>query len=270
MPKISIIIINYNTPDLVYDCLKSIEENLKVDYEIIIVDNGSKSDLRIITKELRKRFPTFNFQLLTLQTNFGFGGGNNLGAKMAKSEVIWFLNSDTLIPKNNSIDKLIDFLLKNEEIAIISPLLYNDIKMQKLQANFFAHFQNLFNIIVRSNRFLKIAKTSHKFFKTDMVVGASMFIKRSLFEKLAGFDKNIFMFFDDDDLCFRAKKAGFDTAVFCRAKIIHLQGKSIKKNAARKRLYYQSQNYFWQKHYGTLPTLLMRILRFPLKIIMTI
>lgn len=268
--KLSIIIINHNTPDLVYNCVRSIKKYLhNISYEIIVVDNGSKEGLRVQDLGLGKVLPTADCQLLALKENLGFGKGNNLGAKKAKGQYLWFLNSDTLLI-DSSIEKLLDFLDQKKEIGIASPILYNDIECKKIQPFFFAKFQSLSNLIIRRNRPKMIdPSTGEEFFETDVVVGASLFIKKEIFDKVGGFDKNIFMFFEDDDLCFRVKKLGFRVVVYCRSKIVHLQGKSINKNSSRKTLYYQSQAYFWNKHYGFFPTLIMRILRWPYKLIKT-
>jgi hypothetical protein len=75
------------------------------------------------------------------------------------------------------------------------------------------------------------------------------------------------MYMEDDDLCYRAHTAGYVTLIASQVPIVHLQGQSIKKNRERKQLYYRSQVYYWQKHYGYLPTLAMRLLRWPIKMI---
>ena len=87
---LSIIIVNYNTPELVYNCLKSIKKNLHTKYEVIVVDNSSDEKLRVNDQELKKiNLVTCNLKLVT---NNGFGAANNLGAKKAKGEYLWFLN----------------------------------------------------------------------------------------------------------------------------------------------------------------------------------
>lgn len=264
--KLSIIIINYNTPNLVYDCVKSVVKHLRnVSYEIIVVDNGSQEELRIRNDELGKILPAFNFQLLTLKTNLGFGAGNNAGAKKAKGDILWFLNSDTLLV-DDSIKRLFEFLDQNKNVGIASPIVYNDVECRNIQPFFFAKFQSLGNLIIRRNR-PKTNFSENEYFETDVVVGASLITRKEIFNKLGGFDENIFMFFEDDDLCFRAKKMGYRVAVYCQSQIVHLQGKSISKNSSRKKLYYTSQTYFWKKHYGLLPTLIMRIIRWPYKLI---
>jgi len=256
--KVSVIIVNYNTPDLVINCLSSLEKNFQVPFEVIIVDNGCEKRM---DSEKLSEFP--NVRYFFLESNRGFGAGNNFGASKSTGDILWLLNSDTLVP-DRSINQAIDFLEKNSSIGILSPLLFNDRDLKVFQTDMYASFQTLKSLIARKIRPLLDSKK--EFFETDLVVGASMLIRQELFQKLGGFDEKIFMFFEDDDLCYRVRQQGYSVGIYNRAKIIHLQGRSIQKNSSRKRMYYQSQDYFWSKHYGFLPTLLMKIIRWPVKI----
>ena len=86
--------------------------------------------------------------------------------------------------------------------------------------------------------------------EVDWVTGAALFIRADLNKSLGGFDKRFFMYFEDVDLCLRAKKRGYQVFLYPEAQAVHLLGQSIKKNLDRKKLYWQSQIYFYQKHYG--------------------
>ena len=264
MIKLSIVILNYNTPELVYNCLKSIDGKLNCSFEIIIVDNGSES--KVVEAELKKILPNNNVKLLILEKNLGFGSGNNAGVEAASGEILWLLNSDTLVP-DESINRAIEFLDQHSEIGVLSPLLYNDPEGKQFQADMYANFQTVATLISRKAR--NELKNDQDFFETDVVVGGSMLMKKELFNKVGGFDQKIFMFMEDDDLCYRIKKMRYKIGIFNQAKIIHLQGKSISKNTNRKKMYYNSQNYFWQKNYGFWPALIMRLIRLPYKILKT-
>lgn len=259
---LSIIIVNYNTPDLVYNCVRSLEKHLKnIIYEIIVVDNGSKEELRIKNNELRKISPSsFSIQLLA---NRGFGAGNNAGAKKATGKYLLLLNSDALLV-DNSIETMYRFLSTHNEIGALTCLLYNDLACKKRQKNFFGKFQSLGSLTIRRYNYQKIDRAK-EFFYTDIVTGACLMIRREIFEKVGAFDENIFMYLEDDDLCKRIVDAGYKNAVLTSAKIVHLEGKSIKMSSERKKMYYDSQAYFWRKHYGFWPTMLMKIFRWPIK-----
>ena len=268
MNKLSIIILNYNTPDLVYDCLKSIKKFVSIDYEVILVENGSKEDSRISDAEIKKVMPE-NSHLIVSETNLGFGKGNNLGATKATGDILFLMNSDTILV-DDSVNKLTDFLLSHEEIGALSPVIYHP--DGSVQHNFFAKFQTLAGVLFRRYNFQEIdppAGGQKEYFYADIVIGAAMMVRKKLFEEIKGFDPNIFMYLEDDDICKRMVDKGYKNAVLTTAKIIHKEGASIKKNSNRKKLYYESQTYFWKKHNGFLPTLLMRIIRWPYKLMKT-
>ena len=247
--KISIIIVNYNTPDLVYSCLQSIIDHVSVPHEIILVDNAS------VNPPDPAKLPT-DVMYLPLVRNVGFGGGNNAGSKLATGEYLWFLNSDTVLA-DESYSKLTDFLDHNFDYAVASPLLFLDTRCQKLQSDFYAYFQSFRTLLTRNVR--PKLDLSQSFQPVDLVVGAALMIRRLRFEVIKGFDEQIFMYMEDDDLCYRAGRV----AVVTGASMIHLQGSSISVDSERKRLYYASQNYFWRKHYGLSKSILMRLLRAP-------
>jgi hypothetical protein len=259
---VSIIIVNYNTPNLVHDCLVSIEKMLTIPYEIIVVESGT--DHPTDSTDLDR------FHCLHIPTTKrrGFGQANNLGAAKAKGEFLWFLNSDTVIP-NHRINQLFPLFNHHKQIGILSPVLYNDHALQVMQPDFYASFQSFRTLLTRKVRPTINWKNSAlpEMIPVDVVVGASLIIRRNLFQKIGGFDENIFMYMEDDDLCYRSFKAGYLTAIATQAHLVHLQGKSLKKNRTRKSLYYRSQNYFWQKHYGVGAALLMRGIRLPFRLV---
>lgn len=256
--KTSIIILNYNTPELVYNCLQSISAYIKGNYEVIVVDNGSEQK---VGAEAIAKFP--NTKCFFLDENLGFGKGNNFGVTKSEGEILWFLNSDTIVP-DDSINDLIEFVQSQNEVGIASPLLYSNLECTEIQNDMIAHFQSLKTLLTRKARGeFELERDS---FETDVIAGASILMRRQVFFDIGEFDPNIFMFMEDDDICFKSREHGYKNVVLNKAKIVHLQGKSITESKERKKLYYRSQDYFWQKHYGTTLTLIMKIIRWPYKI----
>ena len=254
MSDLSIIIVNFNTPQLVYDCIASIQEWLTVPYQLIVVDNGSTEAVSPV------RLPP-DTEYVSLPKNKGFGAGNNAGANVATGTYLWLLNSDTLLV-DRSATCLLNVLATHPEVGIASPYLF---KGEHLQPDFYASFQSLRTLLSRSPR--PKLETKAPFQVVDLVVGAALMIRRSLFEHLNGFDEGYFMYMEDDDLCMRAKKNGFQTVLVPAASVLHLQGQSIAASKTRKSYYYASQSRFWKKHYGTAATVLMQTLRLPYRII---
>lgn len=255
--KLSIIIVNFNTPELVRNCLESIKKHLKIDYEVIIINNGDS------------KFNNYDFkEITTLNTsNKSFGAANNFGAKNASGEYILLLNPDTLLV-DNSLQEMLEFIKQHKEIGAISPILYNDIECKRIQNSFWGTFQTIKTITVRRRGKEKVDFTK-EYFYAETISAAALLVKKDKFEEIKGFDEKFFMYFEDDDLCKRLARAGYKNAVYTKAKIIHLEGKSIAQNKNRKRIYYKSQDYYWFKHNGFLQTMLMKALRFPYKVLKT-
>ena len=167
-PVVSIIIVNYSTPELVYDCLASITKHLSLSHETIIVDNGAKIPLNPAKLQIGPQL-----QYISVNENKGFGGGNNIGVAKAQGQIVWLLNSDTLLP-DNSIEQAIAFMQTHPEVGALTPLLFNDIEQKILQADFYAHFQTLATLIRRKARANLIPNQEWQ--PVDMVVAASILI----------------------------------------------------------------------------------------------
>lgn len=261
--ELSIIIVEYKSKKYLFECLKSIKKGLvNIKYEVIIVDNNQEQESKIKNRELDAALPSFKYHLVSPSANKGFGSANNAGAGLAKGTYLLFLNPDTFII-DDSLEKMISFYKRHSEIGALTCLLGPD--KNDVQKAFFGKFQSLLGLTLRHYNYQKI-DFSKEFFYTDIVTGACLMIRHDLFIKLGGFDENIFMYLEDDDLCKRLVDLGYKNAVLNTAKIIHLEGKS-SSNVLKKRYYYKSQNYYWQKHYGFWPTLAMRIIRWPIKLI---
>lgn len=262
-PLLSIIYVNYKSTDLLLESLVSLKKNTNgLDFEVIIVDN-SKS------RELKSRLAEFKSVRYFVADNKGFGQANNLGAKEAKGQFLLFMNPDTLI-SDGSVLKMVEYLKNHSEVGALSPLVYNP--DGKLQKHFCANNISLWSITFgrwseRNNKkIVQIVSPDNSVFPVGMVSGAALMIKKELFLKIGGFDKNFFMYLEDDDLCLRLRKSGYQNAVLTTAKIIHLEGRS-SVTRDKNNWYYQSQNYYFRKHYGLFVTLIMKLFRFPYRLI---
>lgn len=261
MNLLSIIIVNYNTPELVYDCLRSIERFLPPDfYEVLIVENASPN--AVVTAEKVAGFAKAH--LIAATHNHGFGSGNNLGAKAAQGDLLWLLNSDTLLV-DDSIIALCQSLRSSEQYGALLPLLYRNQALTDFQEDSYASFQTLTGLIKRTPR--PQLNLNQEIADVEVAVAAAFVVKRAVFEAVGGFDETFFMFFEDDDLCKKIINSGKKIGIFTKSRIVHLQGKSITTSKERKKLYYQSQNYYWKKHHGLALSLVMQVLRLPYRLI---
>lgn len=257
----SIIIINYNTASLILDCLKSIYSCCDIsDLEIIIVDNCSEiSDRDILEKGLI--VIDNKIKLIKSDTNLGFAGGNNLGAKSAGGQYLFFLNSDTIL-NENIFPKIKKIFIEDEKVAIISPKLMN--MDGSVQAKSYGPFPSL-KYLLYKNIF---SKTDNNFPKIiDWVSGAALFIKKDVFNLIGGWDEHFFLYLEDVDLCWMAHDVGYKVLIDNNSQIIHLQGQSLNKNTKKQEYYYASQKYLFRKHYGLVATALLLLIRLPHKLL---
>lgn len=249
MPKLSIIILSYNTEDLTICCINSIVDLYKKEFnenkfEIILVDNASSDET---VKKVKEHWQNFKqLHILENKQNFGFSKGNNLGVKKAKGDILLFLNSDTEI-KDLGLLKMTEYLNKHQEVGVLGGKLINiDGTVQRSAGNFF-NLWNVFLMLIGMERFglLRFAKKQESY--VDWVSGACMMVKKTLFEKIKGFDEYFFMYVEDLELCFRIKKDGYRTSFYPEIKILHKELGSSNRSFAIINIY-KGLLYFYKKH----------------------
>ena len=183
--KFSIIIINYKTKELTANCISSIVRIFDREaYEIIVVDNDSRDgSVEFLDKK-------FGNQILIIpnQKNQGFGTANNIGSKKAKGEFLFFLNSDTLLT-SDFLELIYNAFVDNPNFGAVAPRLL--MKSGREQAHAYGNFLSLFSLFARSS-FEGKRKSKNN---VDWVSGAAFMIKKSLFEKIGGFDEKFFYVF---------------------------------------------------------------------------
>jgi len=256
--ELSIIIVDYKSSNYTISLISNLLKNLSgINYEIIVVDNdpSGNADQVISNKFAGNKL----IKVIKSEKNAGFGAGNNLGAKSAQGDYLLLLNPDTEVCEN-AIEKMIDFLLKHSEIGALTPLIIQA-DGKSYQRHFFGKFQNFSSLLLR-NQSGVIKKDPPEFFYSEMITAAALMVRKDFFDKIGGFDEKIFMYLEDEDLCRQLSKIGLKNAVLTTAKIIHFEGKS-STSFEKKKFYYKSQDYYWQKHYGTFKTFVMKIIRAP-------
>ncbi len=223
--KLSIIILNYKTCNLTKQCIKNIVNlNLQFKYEIIVVDNNSKDE---IEKIMREEFPIFTF--IQTKENKGMGAGNNVGIKKAKGEYILILNPDVVVWEN-SIENLLNFIEQNEKIGCVAPkLLYSNKTYQESRYRFPRSF--LLPVFIRTalgklnknildEYFMKNVSTEQSH-KIDWARGSALLIRKSVLDKIQGFDEKFFFYLEDMDLCRRIREANYEVWYVSESNMIH-------------------------------------------------
>ena len=254
---LSIIIVNFRSQDFLQQCLISLEKKLKnISFEVILVNN----DTLPLNNAL---ISSFSFQTILIQspTNIGFGSGCNLGARQAKGNYLFFLNPDSLLI-DNSAEKAVEFLKNNSPAGIVGGKIVL-LPQKKIQPWTSGAQTSLIRILFRHS----IGACWKKKYpvKVDWVSGTALLIRKELFEIINGFDEKFFMYFEDQDLCLRAKKNGFQTFFLPAFLIGHYDGKSWKNKTEKKAFFYRSQDLFFQKHRKNWESFLLKTFRFIFK-----
>jgi N-acetylglucosaminyl-diphospho-decaprenol L-rhamnosyltransferase len=252
---LSIIIVSFNTREILTDCIQSVIEYTKdLNYEIIVVENDSKDGSKERIKELSKKYP--QVKLIDAKANIGFGRANNLGTKSAKGEYLLFLNSDTLV-FDNAIKESLDHLKKIPKTGVYSCRLLNADKSVQASGGHFPTLGNVFawQLFIDDLPFVgRLIPSFHPQLSSydrnrqmDWVTGAFMIIPKKVFDEAHGFDENIFMYTEEMELCYRLHQLGYQTIFQISPSIIHLGGASGGSVFA---LTSEVKNmlYFWQKH----------------------
>lgn len=233
---VSIIFVNYKTSYLVKDVIASIKEKSQgFSYELIVVDN-SQDEI-----EYQKLLENKEATIIDAKGNLGFGKANNLGAKIAKGKYLYFLNTDTLL-MNNAIYELKKFLDEHNDVSIVGSNLYTKegkpnhsfVPFEKNQKN----EKKLNSIHVMFKKRVLHRRIDFNFSSKPLeikgyVCGASLMMRKEDFDKLGGFDKDIFMYAEESLLCYRTihelNKKIYNVP---SSQIIHFEGGSFKKKVS--------------------------------------
>ena len=259
MIDVSCILINYNSSHYTIPCVKSIIENTEntIVYEIIVVDNASTlEDYKILEKEL-SIFDTSLVKLIRSHMNIGFGGGNMLGVKKANKPTYYaFINNDTLMRSINTLLELKSFMELTESAGIESRQMLEEGKKFRVTID---HFSSPQREILRRpilealfpSTYLNRKKRFRKPTAVHYVQGAFMFCDAEYFNKIGGFDTNLFLYYEESDVSRQLlKEYNKKTYIIPHLEYIHYKGGSTKKGIDLKIEQKLSLLYYIEKHYG--------------------
>ncbi len=263
---ISIIIINTNEKHFLEPLLNSIKENVqRVAYEVIVVDNNSTDGSREMLKD---RFR--DVKSVEMDHNAGFSKANNRGAQVAKGKYLLILNPDAIVCEN-ALEKMYDFLEKERSVAVVGCKLLNPDGTLQRSCGIFPNLQTEFFIRTFFNRLFPKSKLAGAYqlgswdystvAEVDWVTGACLMIRKELFDQLGGFDEQMYMYYEDVDLCYRVWRSGGKIYFLPDAAVYHYLGGSWRKN--RQIPIFngcKSSLYFFRKHYQSWKAPVLKLL----------
>lgn len=257
---VSIIIINYNTTDLVRQCISALIEKTKQNsYEIIVIDNAS-SDRSI--EQLQFEFEQIIF--VFNEQNLGFGRANNQGIEIAAGKYIMLINSDTYL-LNDAIGILYNYMeaAGNEKVGCCGADLFDENGVRQAS---YGNFPSLFEAISALGFHLFYREYFYRYLSSgvinysddlkvvDYICGADMFLRKTALQETGSFDPRFFLYFEETELSFRLKKSGYRSVLVPGAKIVHLEGGSqstkAEFNYPKVALFAKSRKLFFKLCYG--------------------
>ncbi|MCG2431776.1 glycosyltransferase family 2 protein [Aequorivita xiaoshiensis] len=245
--KLSVVILNYNVRYFLEQCILSVEKAIEnIDAEIIVIDNDSKDDS---CEMVKTQFP--NITLIRNKENVGFSKANNQAVSVAKGEYVCILNPDTVVAE----DTLVNAIHYSENVENIGAL---GVYLMDGTGSFLPESKR--NLPTPKVSLLKLLGFTKKYYtshlsenscgEVEILVGAFMLVKRSIYNEVGGFDEDYFMYGEDIDLSYKFTKAGYKNHYLGNSTVLHYKGESTKKNKAYFERFYGAMQIFYEKHFN--------------------
>ena len=248
--KVSVIIVHYQVKDLLRNCILSIQKYFQgFDYEIIVVDNNSPNpEWKVLIDE----FDKVNF--IELKENLGFSKANNIGVKSAKGEYVYILNPDTEI-EGNYFKEILDFADSQDKFGALG------LRMHDANGNFLPESKRSVPALVNSfeKLFTKLNNDSKTYYRNDIaetdiaevevMTGANLLMKKSVYEEVGGFDERYFMYGEDIDLCYTILRKGYKNFYYGKYSILHYKGESTVRDKIYLERFFGAMDIFIDKYY---------------------
>lgn len=251
---VSFIILNYNTGQLVMDCIQSIRQHVKgCDYELIVVDNCSKKE----EADFLQQHLDDSVRLVTARWNGGFGMGNMLGANAAKGDYLCFLNSDIVLIED-CVSPLVAYLEAHDDVACITP---QQLNKERARIMSFFHPSGIRHELLGDGIMEKLCPASfpdrRKQYDSPQAVfqinGCFFLFPAEKFWAIGGFDPAVFLYTEEYDVGMRVKLHGWKCVYHPNYQFIHLGASSTKKmKGMTQRERYVSKLYTYRKYHGLL------------------
>ena len=273
MIDLGIVIVNYNTADLLRDCLRSLYASTGLTHQVVVVDNCSPDHSAQVVRE---EFP--QAQLIVAPENRGYACANNLGLRTfltgaeSQPRYLLLLNADTLLPPN-ALAQMAAFLDAHPQAGVAGPKLVRQDGNLDLACR--RSFPDMATLIYRRMGLHKLFPNHPRFTRynltgvdpdetteVDSVVGAFMMVRTDALDGVGLLDESFFMYGEDLDWAYRIKQAGWQVYYYPAVEVLHYKGESSKQRVFKTTYeFYRAMYIFYRKHYAqTTPWLLRPVI----------
>lgn len=242
MPRLSIVIVTYNSAAHIDACLRSIvEQGAKVDHDIVVVDNASTDHT---VAAVRARWS--GVRVIEAGNNIGFAAANNLGIRQTFAPLLLLLNPDTIVPAG-SIDALVAVIDRRPDVGVAGPKLVDAHGRAELSwGRMLSPWAEMRQQIV--TRWAESLTRRER--EVEWVSGACMLVRREAADAAGLMDERYFMYAEDVDFCAAVRSHGWKVLFTPAAHVIHLRGQSrATASAPTEQAYRRSQIAFYEKHH---------------------
>jgi GT2 family glycosyltransferase len=264
---VSIVIVNWNTRELLRACLASIVQNIRrLRTEILVVDNGSRDGS---AQMVARDFPTV--RLLVNSRNLGFAAANNRGLSQATGRYLLLLNSDTVVLPD-AVEEMVRYADAHRQVGALGPRLLNKDGSPQVSVAVFPRLHHDAAMILDVKHWPVVGTLAQRYKRrayaykreracvVDGVIGACLLLRREAIEQTGLLDDQYFFFFEELDLCYRLRQRGWATVYLGPAQIVHRGGQSWAPVSVQRLVwYYKGLLRFYHLHRSRRRYLVVRI-----------
>jgi GT2 family glycosyltransferase len=275
MCDLSIVIVSWNTKDLVRDCLNSVKKcTHSITYEVFLVDNNSSDGTVEMVKSEFK-----DVKLIANKTNNGFAKANNQAVKISDSKYIILLNPDTIV-QENALDNMVHYLDEHEDVGIVGCKLLNPDGSLQESCRRFPDLSTYSTILLKLHTLFPNKKCLTEYFmremnyntinEVDQVMGAALMYRTNVLGEKSYLDEDYWIWFEEVDFCYNVKKKGYKVVYIPDAQIIHYKAQSFNQllKVKQQKVFNKSLLLYFQKNGKKSDTAVLKLL-FPVSILLS-
>ena len=267
MGAVSVLVINWNTRELLEPCLASVLSgpDAQLVSEVVVVDNGSTDGS---ADEIRSRWPQVT--LVSNEDNLGYTKASNQGLAHCTGEYVLLLNTDAWVLPG-ALERMVERLATDRRCAVVGPRLeYGDGAWQRWTAGLAPTLRSAATYLLfldRSKRYalrsMYLGRDVTEPLERDWVSSACMLVRRAAFDEIGGMDESFFCYMDDVDVCQRVRDRGWTVWYDPKARAVHLMGQSTKRQTAvSSPMALRSFNRYFARRHGRRSAVMLRALEF--------